>query len=429
MISFSTSYADYDLGSDYERLISAIKAESSSGVSGYYKLPFDTFALDSALAYSDREYFSSITDLVIIGVGGSSLGARALHSALLHSCKHSARRVHFLEHTDPFETSRVLESISLQHTHFLLISKSGTTIESISLVKFLITHFDLLSSANKQHLACITDSGSPLESFAKAQGLECFTIPANVGGRFSVLSLVGLVPLSLLGLDISALLQGARAMMESFFAGGERHIINKATFLAKHHKQYPISVLFSYGSVFSDMNRWFVQLWGESLGKSLDKGLDSADSSSTQGEGVGLTPVGLVGSIDQHSFLQLIVQGARDKVVSFLSLDDACAKACKDSSFVVPEYSLAGLESTDFVNGTPFLRLLNLQKQATLETLESCAIPTDSITLERLDEWHIGALVVYFELLTSCTGLLLGVNAYDQPGVEFGKQRLRGYFL
>lgn len=418
MISFSTSYADYDLGSDYERLISAIKAESSSGASGYYKLPFDTFALDFALAYSTREYFSSITDLVIIGVGGSSLGARALHSALLHSCRHSSRRVHFLEHTDPFETKRVLESICLEHTHFLLISKSGTTIESISLVKFLITHFDLLSSVNKRHLACITDSSSPLESFAKAQGLECFTIPANVGGRFSVLSLVGLVPLSLLGLDIGMLLQGARAMMESFFAGEERHIINKATFLAKYYRQYPISVLFSYGSVFSDINRWFVQLWGESLGK--------LDSSGTQ---VGLTPVGLVGSIDQHSFLQLIVQGARDKVVSFLSLDDACAKACKDSSFIVPEYSLAGLESTDFVNGTPFLHLLNLQKQATLETLESYAIPIDSITLERLDEWHIGALVVYFELLTSCTGFLLGVNTYDQPGVEFGKQRLRGYFL
>lgn len=415
MISFHTSYAKVGSSS----VLEAIKAESSSGASGYYKLPFDTQALESALVYSTREYFSPITDLVIIGVGGSSLGTRAVWAALGHSCKHSSRRVHFLEHTDPFETKRVLESIAFKHTHFLLISKSGTTIESISLVKFLITHFDLLSSANKRHLACITDSGSPLESFAKAQGLECFTIPANVGGRFSVLSLVGLVPLSLLGLDISALLQGARAMMESFFAGKEGHIIDKAAFLAKHHRQYPISVLFSYGSVFSELNRWFVQLWGESLGKH-----------NAQGEQVGLTPVGLVGSIDQHSFLQLIVQGARDKVVSFLSLSDECDRvdSSEDSSFVVPHCHLAGLESTDFVNGTPFLRLLNLQKQATLETLESLAIPTDSIVLERLDAWHIGALVVYFELLTSCTGVLLGVNAYDQPGVEVGKQRLRGYF-
>ncbi len=416
MISFHTSYAKVDSSP----VLEAIKAESSSGASGYYKLPFDTLALESALAYSTREYFSSITDLVIIGVGGSSLGTRAVYAALGHSCGDCARRVHFLEHTDPFETRRVLESITLKSTHFLLISKSGTTIESISLVKFLITHFDLLSSANKQHLSCITDSGSPLESFAKEQGLESFTIPANVGGRFSVLSLVGLVPLSLLGLDIKALLQGARAMMEGFFAGREGHIIDKAAFLAKHHKQYPISVLFSYGSVFGELNRWFVQLWGESLGKH-----------NAQGEQVGLTPVGLVGSIDQHSFLQLIVQGARDKVVSFLSLSDERDRvdSSKDSgAFVVPNCSLESLESTDFVNGTAFLRLLNLQKQATLETLESLAIPTDSITLESLDEWHIGALVVYFELLTSCTGVLLGVNAYDQPGVEFGKQRLRTYF-
>lgn len=412
MISFHTPYAKVDSSP----VLEAIKAESSSGASGYYKLPFDTLALESALAYSTREYFSSITDLVIIGVGGSSLGTRAVYAALGHSCRSATRRVHFLEHTDPFETRRVLESITLKSTHFLLISKSGTTIESISLVKFLITHFDLLSSANKQHLSCITDSGSPLESFAKAQGLECFTIPSNVGGRFSVLSLVGLVPLSLLGLDISTLLQGARAMMEGFFAGREGHIIDKAAFLAKHHKQYPISVLFSYGSVFGELNRWFVQLWGESLGKH-----------NAQGEQVGLTPVGLVGSIDQHSFLQLIVQGARDKVVSFLSLSDECDRV-DSSAFVVPNCSLESLESTDFVNGTAFLRLLNLQKQATLETLESLAIPTDSITLESLDAWHIGALVAYFELLTSCTGVLLGVNAYDQPGVEFGKRRLRTYF-
>lgn len=412
MIDFHTPYAKVDSSP----VLEAIKAESSSGASGYYKLPFDTLALESALAYSGQEYFSSITDLVIIGVGGSSLGTRAVYAALGHSCRSATRRVHFLEHTDPFETRRVLESITLKSTHFLLISKSGTTIESISLVKFLITHFDLLSSANKQHLSCITDSGSPLESFAKAQGLECFTIPSNVGGRFSVLSLVGLVPLSLLGLDIKALLQGARAMMEGFFAGREGHIIDKAAFLAKHHKQYPISVLFSYGSVFGELNRWFVQLWGESLGKY-----------NAQGEQVGLTPVGLVGSIDQHSFLQLIVQGVRDKVVSFLSLSDECDRV-DSSAFVVPNCSLESLESTDFVNGTAFLRLLNLQKQATLETLESLAIPMDSITLESLDEWHIGALVVYFELLTSCTGVLLGVNAYDQPGVEFGKRRLRTYF-
>lgn len=415
MISFHASYAKVDSSS----VLDAIKAESSSGVSGYYKLPFDTQALESALRYARREYFSPIIDLVIIGVGGSSLGVRAVQAALSHSCKHTIRRVHFLEHTDPFETRRIIESIALESTHFLLISKSGTTIESISLAKFLIAHFDLLNSANKQHIACITDAGSPLESFAKSQGLECFTIPANVGGRFSVLSLVGLVPLSLLGLDISALLQGARAMMESFFAGREGHIIEKAAFLAKHHKQYPISVLFSYGSVFSEFNRWFVQLWGESLGKSLD----GVDSSGAQSEGVGLTPVGLVGSIDQHSFLQLIVQGARDKFVSFLSLGDS-----SPLDFAIPDVSLEALESTDFVNGTSFLTLLHLQKRATLETLESAGIPLDSIVLDALDEWHIGALVVYFELLTSCTGVLLGVNAYDQPGVEFGKQRLRGYF-
>ncbi|OBV28769.1 hypothetical protein BKN38_00060 [Helicobacter sp. CLO-3] len=532
MIVFESFYDEVDSGDlaldsgapasqiDIESIFRAIAKERDEETSGYYKLPFDESAISQSLAYIKRHeaHFSRISDIVVVGVGGSSLGLRALDSALrarfgaadfcttnatkesskwesgdLESGKSEsstpessaknasqniarnatqnttqnttpARNLHFLEHTDPFESARVLahiERIGIERAHFIIISKSGTTIETSSLLKYLIARYDLLKRT--EHICCITDYDSPLLHFAQKCGIEALCIDKNVGGRFSVLSLVGVLPLCLLGYDAKALLEGARAMMEGFFARREEHILRKAQFLLAHQKSLPMSVLFAYGSVFSDINKWFVQLWGESLGK-LDK----------HGKHTGLTPIALVGSIDQHSFLQLIVQGERDKFVSFLSLKesawdeavnietkgaesrkvdsgkadsaleskgadlakidsskaDSGAKSFKtdSSDFIIPPLSLPFLESTDFVNETPFLRLLNMQKQATQETLQSQKIPLDSITLDRLDEWHLGALIAYFELLTSCVGAGLLINTYDQPGVEFGKKRLKEMF-
>lgn len=460
---------------DIESIFGAVAKERDEETSGYYKLPFDESAISQSLAYIKRHeaHFSRISDIVVVGVGGSSLGLRALDSALRarfgaadfcatnstakESSAHNASQnttpahnLHFLEHTDPFESARVLahiERIGIEHAHFIIISKSGTTIETSSLLKYLIARYDLLKRT--EHICCITDHDSPLLHFAQKCGIEALCIDKNVGGRFSVLSLVGVLPLCLLGYDAKALLEGARAMMEGFFARREEHILRKAQFLLAHQKSLPMNILFSYGSVFGDINKWFVQLWGESLGK-LDK----------NGKHTGLTPIALVGSIDQHSFLQLIVQGERDKFVSFLSLKDGAwdeavnietkgaesrkvdsgkadsaleskgAESSKtdSSDFIIPPLSLPFLESTDFVNETPFLRLLNMQKQATQETLQSQKIPLDSITLDRLDEWHLGALIAYFELLTSCVGAGLLINTYDQPGVEFGKKRLKEMF-
>ncbi len=426
MIVFESFYQQYEgiaesniFVDSANTLFATIQEERNKQVSGYYKLPFDTMALQQALAYKERnkQYFNNITDLVIVGIGGSSLGIRAIDSTLKTLAKRNHINISFLEHTDPFETKSILESINPKHTHFIIISKSGTTIETSSLFKYLISRYNLLSPDNKHHLCCITDEHSPLHKLALQEGLEAFCIQSNVGGRFSVLSFVGLLPLCLLGYDVATLLQGARAMMERFFARQEEHILHKALFLAKQRVNFPMNVLFSYSSIFTDLNRWFVQLWGESLGKiNSDK------------QYVGLTPIALVGSIDQHSFLQLIIQGARDKFVSFLSLDNACSDQDSQYFIQIPESNLAFLESTNFVNKTSFLALLNLQKQATLETLQEANIPLDSITLQALDEWHIGALIVYFELLTSCVGIALGINTYDQPGVEFGKQRLHSYF-
>lgn len=397
------------------RVFASVCEERAQGVSGYYELPFEREALAQARAFvaSRGAFLDSLSHLVIIGIGGSSLGLKAIDSLLEHLPARRALKLLFLEHTDPIHISKTLSGVERERTLFLVISKSGTTIETSSLLKYVLSRFELLESeASRRHLVAITDSGSPLEKWAQSEGVEHFAIEPNVGGRFSVLSMVGILPLQILGFDVGALLQGAAGLSERFFAREEEHILRKACVYASRAECAPMNVLFSYSSLFTHFNAWYVQLWGESLGK-LDK----------SGRNVGLTPIALVGSIDQHSFLQLIVQGVRDKSVTFLSLNPAHSLTPS-----IPNLSLQFLESTDFVNTQSFATLLNKQRIATMQTIASEGIVCDHIEVMNLCEESVGILIAYFELLTSCVGCIFGINTYDQPGVEFGKMRLRRLF-
>lgn len=293
-----------------------------------------------------------------------------------------------------------------------MISKSGLTIETTSLFKYILARFSLLKKERKKHLLTITDENSPLFKWSKSEEIESVTIKPNIGGRFSVLSAVGLLPLAILGYDIAAILKGASIVSHRFFEERKDNVLKKALFLARNESNYPINVLFSYSSVFRHFNAWYVQLWGESLGK-----LDMYEQRR------GLTPIALIGSIDQHSFLQLIMQGPANKTVTFLSVKNLSQKP-----LYIPNIRLQGLESTDFVNQTSFNQLLKLQCISTKESIISQNVPVDSILIDSLNEQSVGALVLYYELLTSCVGILLQIDTYNQPGVEFGKKILREKF-
>ena len=216
----------------------------------------------------------------------------------------------------------------------------------------------------------------------------------------------------LLGYKGKEILEGARELALRFFERKEDHILHKALYLVQNRERCPINVLFSYSSVFREFNAWYVQLWAESLGKL-----------NAHKQPVGLTPIALVGSIDQHSFLQLIVQGPRDKSVTFLSLAPKHYPKPR-----IPQKKRELLESSDFVIGASFATLLDKQCLATMQTLQAQEVPTDSIVMDRVCAHNAGALVMYYELLTSCAGCALEINTYDQPGVEFGKARLRDMF-
>lgn len=395
-----------------DSLYDLIIKEKVATHSGYYHLPFEERAIKDSQSYiqAHSTLLSTIKNLIIIGVGGSSLGTKAIDTMLCHLPHRKNLALKFLEHTDPIEINKALQGVELKNSLFVVISKSGTTIETSSLMKYVLAHYKLLD--HKEHLVVITDENSPLQKWAIDTKVEFITIAPNVGGRFSVLSSVGILPLMILGYDVASLLEGAKNFMMNFLHRREDHILRKAIFLAKSRDRFPINVLFSYSSSFKDFNAWYVQLWAESLGK-ID----------TYGKKVGLTPIALIGSIDQHSFLQLITQGVMDKSVTFLNFNRKNYSEPK-----IPSLSLPHLESTDFVNNTSFAKLLNYQQIATMQTIQNEGIPTDEIKVDMLCEQSVGILIFYFELLTSCVGRILDINTYDQPGVEFGKIRLREMF-
>lgn len=370
---------------------------------GYYDLPIKNHDYLYRLDRFEQKH------IVVVGIGGSSLGAKAAHAFLRYRYE-GHKQLHFIEGNDPLSLKQHIKEIDINNALFVIISKSGTTIETMSNFKYLLK----FKALNPYDYIFVTDRDSKLALLGRSHDIEVFSIPYHVGGRFSVLSAAGLVPLYLMGYDIRRMLLGANEVRESFFKEKQIKdaILEKASFYANNASRYPINILFSYGEQFTCFNQWYMQLWAESLGK----------KQCTSMKGVGLTPIGLIGSHDQHSFLQLITEGPSDKTVTFLKV-----KEYNDTT-IVPEHSLEYLGKTDFVNGIEFSKLINLQADAVVDSIRS-TIPVDEVEIERVDEYSIGELFYYYQLLTSVTGRVLDVNTYDQPGVEASKQALRNKLL
>jgi len=405
-------FDDYKNGITQEQkefLYEMIFHERKNGVSGYYELPYDNGLIQAIKSYAQSDFLQKVSDIVVIGIGGSSLGTKAIYSALKNV--QSLKRMHFFENSDPLDIQTRLQTLQKQNALFIVVSKSGTTIETISIFKTLCEQLAIDFEKDSKHIVTISEKESKLTRFANEYGIQSFYIDQNVGGRFSVLSAVGLVPLALAGVDIQKLQNGAKEQMDKFFAKAHDDVIDKAYFFAKSSRLYHINVMFAYVNALYDFTKWYVQLWAESLGK-----IDFV------GKSVGFTPVGLIGATDQHSFLQLINEGEKNKTVTFLTLSDY------DSNLAVADKSLKHLEALDYVNGVKFEDMINFQMRSTMQSMKKLHIPVDTIELDRLSEYNIAALIVYFELLTSCTGALLRINTYDQPGVQEGKKIFKEMF-
>lgn len=253
-----------------EKGFEAVHYEAESGEVGYYHLPLLSQPIVEELQTIYHNIDRRFNTIAIIGIGGSSLGIKAIER-LLRPSTPNAKKIIYLENSDPISIMSEMKQIDKFRTLFVVISKSGGTVETLSIFKRLIVSFELPLD-NSDQIYIVSDENSILAHFADEHHLRRFVIPTNVGGRFSVLSAVGMVPLTLAGFDTKSILEGAQTFLEQFWNRQEDHMLQKAAFYVTHRDQYPINVLFAYSDTFEEFGKWVVQIWGESLGKRNKRG-------------------------------------------------------------------------------------------------------------------------------------------------------------
>lgn len=357
------------------------------------------------------------SDLVVLGIGGSSLGGQALAQLVGHGTQgyvapEGATRVHFLDNLDPDTQGTLLSNLDLSTTKFLAISKSGGTPEP--LIQVLSTISALrdagLGEQLGQHFAVIVSPGNnPLRRLADEMGCPILDHHPAVGGRFSVLSTVGLLPAMVLGLDVEAIREGAAEVLNSLLNETDPSAISPAVGAAvavglAEESDIGVNVLMPYSDRLARFSAWYGQLWAESLGK----------------EGKGTVPIAALGPVDQHSQLQLYLAGPNDKFHTLIMLDQD-GRGPRVAEGIVEDARLVYLSDKTIGD------LVAAEQRATAETLIKNGRPTRIITVPSLDERSMGALLMHFMLETIIAADLLGVEPYDQPAVEEGKVLARRY--
>ncbi len=386
-----------------------------SGEVGFSEIAANKTLAESVVAFA-KSVEGRFSDVVVLGIGGSALGPIALRTALcadhwnLRSKEQRAGqpRLHVLDNVDPVSISGLLDILNIPDTLFVVISKSGGTAETMS--QFLIA-YDAVASRNlnpASHFVFVTDpSSGALRKLADELKIPALEIPSNVGGRFSVLTPVGTLPAALVGVDLNELLRGAAEMADRCLSPSLRDnpagIFAALQYLSDTDLGRHIHVLMPYSDELRDVANWFVQLWSESLGK-----VDSA------GRHVGPTPLPALGATDQHSQVQLFMEGPADKTITFLSVRQRSVDVVIPKLFdTVPELSYLG--------GHSLSELINIEQLSTAGALARRDRLNMTIELSKVDAWHIGGLLMMLEIATAYAGQLYQVDAFNQPGVELGK--------
>ena len=346
--------------------------------------------------------------LVVDGIGGSALGALALESAL----SAGKRRLAILDNVDPEVVHQRLAGLDPARAAVVAITKSGSTAETMANLLVLLQWMEqALGPAHLRRWSAVTDpKKGDLLTLAGRLGIPTLPVPPNVGGRFSVLTPVGLVPAAFLGLDLEELLAGARAMRAHCWGAPPERNVGVVGAVLLHQlatrRGRSIQVLMPYAQRLLPLADWYRQLWAESLGKRLNRRGRLVET--------GQTPVTALGATDQHSQVQLYVEGPHDKVVTFLEVE-AFRRDVR-----VPRLH-GDLASLGYLGGSSLGRLLQAEKTGTEVALSEAGRPNFTYRLPRLSAHVLGQLIYLFEFQTALSGELYGIDAFDQPGVEAGK--------
>lgn len=392
-----------------ERIRSQLKEWKLSNFAGYSRI------LDSGsdcapdlkgiqnLASDLRGKFKN---MVILGTGGSSLGSEALIRALLPPSK--SPHFVFADNNDPHWYQWQLDSLKPDETVFYVVSKSGKTPETLSQFMVAREWIEKKDPHWKSHFVFCTDPQSgDLRVLAQKENIQCLEVPSAVGGRFSVLTPVGLLPAAFAGISPEDLLKGASEVREWLETKeGENSLFALSKALWEGLLSRSITVMMPYSSQLNIFSKWFCQLWAESLGK----------------EGKGFTPYPALGTTDQHSQMQLYMEGPKDKVVIFLH---TTGEGTKLPLPLAPE--MEGLASFEELRNRSMRDLFNAEFKATRDAFTQAGVANFSLSLEEVDAKAMGALFFFFEHLTATTGAFMKVNPFNQPGVEQAKILTKKY--
>jgi glucose-6-phosphate isomerase len=324
---------------------------------------------------------------VNIGIGGSALGGATVVNALAPDAP-----VYFVDNIDPDHLARLLDSLSLPDTVFSVVSKSGRTAETVA--NYAVVR-DALRDAGctpSEHVVVTTGADSPL---AEADVRATFEFP-DVPGRYSALSVVGLLPAAFAGVDVEGVLKGGESAEPTGGALEDSGRALGATSYLLGECGVRASVMMPYSESLETFADWYAQIWAESLGK----------------EGKGQTPVRSVGATDQHSLLQLLVDGPRDKLVTFVDPGEGTVEL--------------SVEEDGYLDGVSLSELRAAELDATQASLVENEVPSVRVELDGVTPAEVGELLYTYEIATVVTGKLKGVNPFNQPGVEWGKRAARG---
>ncbi len=368
----------------------------------------------AALAPIARRYREAFEEVVVLGTGGSSLGGQTLCALadLGFGPRPGAPTIRFMDNIDPATFAALFEALDLTRTGFLVVSKSGATAETM--MQFLLALEAVADAVGAGERAgrftVITEAGdNPMRRLAASLDLTVLDHDPGIGGRFSALSLVGLLPAMIAGLDAEAVREGAALVLDPVLSGVAPEDCAPAAGAAiaiglARHRFLTTSVLMPYVDRLAHFGMWYRQLWAESLGK----------------QGRGTTPIRAIGTVDQHSQLQLYLDGPRDKMFTLIQLDVAGAGRAAQPG-------LASEPALGYLAGRTIGDLLDAEQRATAETLVRHARPVRVFRLDRLDERVMGALMMHFMIETIVAARLLEVDPFDQPAVEEGKVLARQY--
>ncbi|HEY3080823.1 MAG TPA: glucose-6-phosphate isomerase [Chloroflexota bacterium] len=396
----------------------SLRRKRQAGELAWMELPYAKESVKEILAYVDS-VAGRFDDLVVLGIGGSALGITALSTALNPACynvlpparRQGRPRLFVVDNVDPDLFTSVTSLVDLGRTLFDVITKSGSTSETMA--QYLIVRKLLvgkLGPGHREHIVATTDPvAGELRKLADAEGYRTFSIPPGVGGRFSVLSPVGLLSAAMTGIDVGALLAGA-AYADKLCSEPDvwrnPAYMNAAIHYLGYERGRTLSVMMPYAQALKDVADWFAQLWAESLGKKHD--LDGNVVT------IGPTPIKALGVTDQHSQVQLYVEGRFDKIVNFVAVERFQNEVPIPSGWPdTPE--------VNYLGGHTLNELMKVEREGTALALAEAGRPSVTFTLPEINAFTVGQLMFTLEVQTAAIGELFRINAFDQPGVEAGK--------